>query len=192
MKTGFVLFQSSSQSSGRLPSGLNTAYSYNGFGDLLGLTSPDTGTTTSTYDAAGRLATRTDARNITATYGHDLIDRVTSVAYPDSSRSLAFTWDTPPTECPAGETFHVGRVARMKVGGSDGTAFCYDRFGNLTRKVQATQGRSFTVRYDHAPRVRNGTDAPGRPHPPTPLVFGMTYPDGTHVMTQQILHRSGR
>jgi YD repeat-containing protein len=70
------------------PSGLNTAYSYNGFGDLLGLSSPDTGTTISTYDAAGRLATRTDARNITATYGYDLIDRVTSVAYPDSTRNL--------------------------------------------------------------------------------------------------------
>ncbi|HET6498800.1 MAG TPA: RHS repeat-associated core domain-containing protein, partial [Coriobacteriia bacterium] len=136
----------------------------------------------------GRLATRTDARNITATYGYDLIDRVTSVAYPDSSRSLAFTWDTPPAECPAGETFHVGRLARMTVGGSDGTAFCYDRFGNLTRKVQTTQGRSFTVRYDHAPRVRNGTDAPGRPRPPTPLVFGMTYPDGAQVR----IGRNGR
>jgi hypothetical protein len=70
---------------------------------------------------------------------------VTAVAYPDSSRSLGFTYDSAPAECPAGETFHVGRVARMTVGGSDGTAFCYDRFGNLTRKVQTTQGHSFTV-----------------------------------------------
>lgn len=170
------------------PSGLNTAYSYNGFGDLLGLTSPDTGISTATYDAAGNLKTRTDARNITATYGYDLIDRVTSVAYPDASRNLGFTYDTAPAECPAGETFHIGRLARMTVGGSDGTAFCYDRFGNLTRKVQTTQGRSFTVRYDHAPRVRNGTDAPGRPRPPTALVFGMTYPDGAQLR----IGRNGR
>jgi RHS repeat-associated protein len=163
------------------PGELNTFYRYNGFGDLLELISPDTGTTTSTYDVAGRLATRIDARNITSTYGYDLIDRVTSVAYPDSSRNLGFVYDAPPAECPAGETFHIGRLARMTVGGSDSTAFCYDRFGNLTRKVQTTQGRSFTVRYDHASRVRNGTDAPGRPRPPTPLVFGMTYPDGTQV-----------
>jgi RHS repeat-associated protein len=104
------------------------------------------------------------------------------------SVALGFTYDTAPTECPAGETFHVGRLARMTVGSSDGTAFCYDRFGNLTRKVQTTQGRSFTVRYDHAPRIRNGTDAPGRPRPPATLVFGMTYPDGALVR----IGRNGR
>jgi len=169
------------------PSGLNTAYSYNGFGDVLGLTSPDTGTTTSTYDAAGRLATRTDARNITATYGYDLIDRVTSVTYPDTSRNLGFAYDAAPAECPAGERFHVGRVARMTDASGD-TAFCYDRFGNLTRKVQATQGRSFTVRYDHAPRVRTGTDAPMRPRAPSALVYGITYPDGAQVR----IGRNGR
>ena len=170
------------------PSGLNTAYSYNGFGEVLGLSSPDTGTTTSTYDAAGRLATRTDARNITATYGYDLIDRVTSVTYPDTSRNLGFAYDVSPAECPAGERFHVGRLARMTVGSSDGTAFCYDRFGNLTRKVQTTQGRSFTVRYDHAPRVRTGSDAPMRPRASTANVYGMTYPDGAQVR----IGRNGR
>lgn len=82
MKTGFVLFQSGSQPSGCLPSSLNTAYSYNGFGDLLGLGSPDTGTTTSTYDAAGRLATRTDARNITATYGYGPISQAKAATAP--------------------------------------------------------------------------------------------------------------
>ncbi len=169
------------------PSGLNTAYSYNGFGDVLGLTSPDTGTTTSTYDAAGRLATRTDARNITATYGYDLIDRVTSVTYPDTSRNLGFAYDAAPVECPAGERFHVGRVARMTDASGD-TAFCYDRFGNLTRKVQTTQGRSFTVRYDHAPRVRTGTDAPMRPRAPSAQVYGITYPDGAQVR----IGRNGR
>ena len=64
------------------PSSLNTAYSYNGFGDLLELGSPDTGATTSTYDAAGRLATRTDARNITATYGYDPISQAKTATAP--------------------------------------------------------------------------------------------------------------
>lgn len=58
------------------------------------------------------------------------------------------------------------------------TAFCYDRFGNLTRKVQTTQSRPFTVRYDHAPRVRTGGDAPMRPRAPVAAVYGITYPDG--------------
>jgi len=169
------------------PGGLNTAYTYNGFGDLLGLSSPDTGATSSTYDSAGNLATRTDARNLTATYGHDALDRVTSVTYPDTTRNLGFVYDAAPAACPTGERFHVGRVARM-TDASGETAFCYDRFGNLTRKVQTTQGRPFTVRYDHAPRVRTGGDAPMRPRAPVAAVYGITYPDGAQVR----IGRNGR
>lgn len=169
------------------PGGLNTAYSYNGFGDLLGLSSPDTGTTTSTYDSAGNLKTRTDARNLAATYGYDALDRVTSVTYPDTTRNLGFVYDAAPAACPTGERFHVGRVARM-TDASGETAFCYDRFGNLTRKVQTTQGRPFTVRYDHAPWVRTGGDAPMRPRAPVAAVYGITYPDGARVR----IGRNGR
>jgi YD repeat-containing protein len=57
------------------PSGLPTIYTYNGFGEVLTLQSQDTGLTTSTYDEAGNLKTRTDARGITATYGYDILNR---------------------------------------------------------------------------------------------------------------------
>ncbi len=162
------------------PNGLHTDTVYNGFGDVVSTTSPDTGTTTSTYDGAGRVHTTTDARGITATYAYDTLDRVTSVAYPDDSRNLGFVYDAAPVECPTAERFHIGRLARM-TDASGATAFCYDRFGHLTRKLQATQGRTFTVRYDYTPRAGSGNGVLLRPRPPAGHLMGLTYPDGAQV-----------
>lgn len=47
---------------------------------------------------------------------------------------------------------------------SGSTHYCYDRFGDLVRKVQVTNGRSFTLRYAYT--------AGGR-------LASLTYPDGT-------------
>ena len=162
------------------PNGLHTDTVYNGFGDVVSTTSPDTGTTTSTYDAAGRVHSVTDARGITTTYGYDALDRVTSVTYPDNSRDMSFVYDVAPAECPATERFHVGRLARM-TDASGATAFCYDRFGHLTRKLQATQGRTFAVRYDYTPRAGSGNGVLLRPRPPAGHLMGLTYPDGAQV-----------
>jgi YD repeat-containing protein len=41
--------------------GVQTNYTYNAFGEVLTVTSPDTGLTTYTYDGAGRMATETKA-----------------------------------------------------------------------------------------------------------------------------------
>ena len=49
----------------------------NGLGNLTQQASPDTGTTTSTYDAAGNLLTQTDAKSQTTTYAYDALNRVT-------------------------------------------------------------------------------------------------------------------
>ena len=48
--------------------------------------SPDTGTTTSTYDAAGNLKARPDARGVTATYSYDVMNRVSRVVYSKTVR----------------------------------------------------------------------------------------------------------
>jgi RHS repeat-associated protein len=105
---------------------------------------------------------------------------VTSVVYPDASRNLGFVYDSAPAECPATERFHVGRLARM-TDASGATAFCYDRFGHLTRKLQATQGRTFAVRYDYTPRAGSGNGVLLRPRPPAGHLMGLTYPDGAQV-----------
>lgn len=151
------------------PKNLNTDYGYNGFGDQVRLTSPDTGVSTFTYDSAGNRKTATDARGITQTYSYDALNRVTGVGYPTSSLDGAYTYDSVPAVCAAGETFTQGRLTLI-TDGSGSTQYCYDRFGNTVRKVQTTNGKVFTVRY--------GYTLAGQ-------LSSLTYPDGAVVTYQR-------
>jgi len=128
------------------PKGLNTTYAYNGLGDLTQLASPDTGTTGYTYDSAGNRKTQTDARNQTSTYSYDALNRLTGIAYATSTLNVGYTYDTTQAACASGETFSTGRLTQL-ADASGTTQYCYDRFGNLVRKVQTTNGIAFTVRY---------------------------------------------
>ncbi|WP_244150004.1 RHS repeat-associated core domain-containing protein [Xanthomonas sacchari] len=147
------------------PKGLDTTYAYNGLGDLIKLTSPDTGSTTYTYDSAGNRATQTDARNIKTSYGYDALNRLTQVTYPTTSLNVSYTYDVSQTTCAGGETYGVGRLSRMQ-DGSGSTDYCYDRFGDLVRKVQTTNGKVFVVRYAYTKAGQ---------------LSRLTYPDGAVV-----------
>lgn len=128
------------------PKLLDTFYTYNGFSELTLLRSPDTGDTTYTYDGAGNLETLEDAKNKTSTYAYDALNRLKSVSYSTSSLNTAFTYDTAQAACATGETFSVGRLTRYD-DQSGSTVYCYDRFGQLARKVQTTNGIVFILRY---------------------------------------------
>ena len=147
------------------PKGLETDYTYNAFGDLTQLDSPDTGTTTYEYDAAGNRTAQTDARGETTTFTYDALNRLTGVGYSDSSLDVTYAYDTVQSSCTAGETFAIGRLSRMS-DGSGHTDYCYDRFGQLVRKLQVTDDQSFTLRYEYAKAGQ---------------LSRMTYPDGTEV-----------
>ncbi|WP_312771263.1 RHS repeat-associated core domain-containing protein [Pseudoxanthomonas mexicana] len=147
------------------PKGLDTTYTYNGFGDLVQLSSPDTGVTTYTYDSAGNRASQTDARGVTTTYQYDALNRLTQVGYPTSSLNVSYTYDVTQPVCQAGETFSVGRLTLM-VDGSGSTQYCHDRFGQVVRKVQTTNGVALTLQYAY---TKGGQ------------LQAMTYPDGTAV-----------
>lgn len=131
------------------PKWLDTNYTYNGFSELLLLSSPDTGNTTYTYDSVGNLKTLKDARNKTAAYAYDALNRLKSVAYPTASLNIAYAYDTAQAACLTGETFTAGRLTKI-LDGSGSTVYCYDRFGNLVRKVQTTNTKVFTLRYVYA------------------------------------------
>jgi RHS repeat-associated protein len=164
------------------PNDKRTVYEHNAYGEVTTLTSPDTGITRSTYDDAGRIRTRTDARGITATYTHDVLNRLVSVTYPDSSRNVSYAYDIASENCRWGEKFAKGRLSRM-TDASGSTEYCYDRYGNITRKLQVTQGRTHVLRYAHTdPRGQ----VPGQDYllvnpPPGNQMIGMTYPDGSGV-----------
>ncbi len=147
------------------PKSLKTAYQRNGLGELLALTSPDTGSTGFTYDDAGNVLSRKDAANRQATYTYDALNRPVSVSYADAALETRFVYDVAPAVCVAGEQFAAGRLASMK-DGSGTTQYCYNRFGDLVRKVQTTNGKALTVRYAYT--------AGGR-------LTSMVYPDGAMV-----------
>jgi RHS repeat-associated protein len=148
------------------PNGLQTHYSYNAFGDLLQQISPDTGTTTAQHDVAGNLRQSTDATGRQRILAYDALNRVTAVSYlQDTALNESYLYDTAQPDCAAGETFLVGRLAKM-TDASGSTTYCYNRHGDLVRKVQRTQGRTFVLHWQYA--------ANGR-------LQAMTYPDGSVV-----------
>ncbi|TAA43489.1 RHS repeat domain-containing protein [Pseudoxanthomonas winnipegensis] len=147
------------------PKGLKTTYTYNGLGDLTKQVSPDTGTTLFTYDSAGNRITQKDARSKTTTYSYDALNRLTGIAYANTSFNVTYTYDANQSVCTAAESFPVGRLTKMQ-DGSGTTQYCYNRFGDLTRKVQTVNGVALTLRYTYAPGGQ---------------LTAMTYPDGAVV-----------
>ncbi len=148
------------------PKGLHTVYAYTGFGEHLQLSSPDTGTSHFSYDSAGNRSNATDANGKTVNYAYDALNRLTAMTYPqEPALNVAYVYDTAQSDCSAGETFLTGRLARM-TDHSGSTTWCYDRFGQMTRNVQRTQGKPFAQRWSYQVSGRLSTT---------------TYPDGAVV-----------
>ena len=119
------------------PRGLATNYTYNGFGDLKQLQSPETGTTQYSPDSAGNVATRSNALG-TASYTYDALNRPTSVTYPDQTVSL--TYDQGANA--------LGRLTGI-TDSSGQTTYAYDSQGRVSQKRQVTGNVTLTVGYTH-------------------------------------------
>jgi len=79
------------------PKGLQTAYQYTAFGELLQLNSPDTGTTIYQYDNAGNQTAKTDANGQTVHYAYDAIHRIISSSYPGAPHlNVTYLYDDTP------------------------------------------------------------------------------------------------
>jgi len=144
------------------PRGLTTTYTYNGLGDLLSQASPDTGTTTFTHDAAGNVATQTDARGIPTTYAYDGLNRAVSAAVADGT--VTWEYDNVATGGPGAR----GRLTKV-TDPSGSTSWAYDLQGRVTSKVQtvgtAPAARTFTTLYGYT----------------AGLLTSITYPSGRVV-----------
>lgn len=137
-----------------------TRYSIDGFDQQIQLNSPDTGTTSKSYDEAGKLVSSRDARGYTTTYRYDAAGRITRIG----AASFAY-----------GEngTSAVGLLTSMK-DESGSSQFAYDGFGRLqsqTHTVAAGAAQvKFTLLYTYGTRG-NGT---GR-------ITSVTYPSGNRI-----------
>lgn len=148
------------------PKGLITQYVYDGLNNQTQLISPDTGTTTYTYDAAGNRLTQTDARGVLSQYSYDALGRLSTIQYPsDSAKNVGFTYDTVQPGCAGDETAAVGRLVRID-DATGSTRLCYDRRGNVRRKLQESGGELLVVEYRYNLANR---------------LVGMTYPSGLVV-----------
>ncbi|MCZ8319757.1 MAG: hypothetical protein O9303_13225, partial [Silanimonas sp.] len=81
--------------------------------------------------------------------------RLTGIRFPTAALNTTFVYDSA-TGCPAGETFALGRLSSM-TDASGSTRWCYDLLGRLTRKVQVTNGRTFTTAYAYDAQGRLST-----------------------------------
>jgi len=173
------------------PSGLITAYNYDGLSNAVSQISPDTGTTSRSFDAAGNVLTSTDAKGVIATNTYDVLDRLTSTSYPDGTQNVTYGYDQLDSVTGCANSHPVGRLTSM-VENSVTTAYCYDAWGHVSAKSQSFQDGS------------NPDLGPGRPiltpcrpgmmciansdidttqysYSAAGRLSGLTYPSGTQV-----------
>lgn len=120
------------------PRALSTSYVYNGFDEPVEQASPDTGTSESPRDAAGNVASATDARNETGDYSYDALNRVTEIEYGDDT--VTFGYDS--------GTNGNGRLTSVANGGSS-VSFAYDAIGRIVERSQTTGSVTLEVGYSY-------------------------------------------
>lgn len=127
------------------PRNLITRYVLDGLGNRGQLQSPDTGTTTSTHDAAGNELTRTDARGQITNTQYDALNRPTLITWQDGSQ-VRHTWDQGPNG--------IGRLTRIEeLTGATVTAslqYSYDAQGRVTGETRSIGGLTHSVAYSYS------------------------------------------
>ena len=133
-----------------------TNYERDGFGQVVRLVSPATDAleTVFTYDEAGNVLTKTDARGIVTTYTYDALNRVLT-STSGSLTEITYTYDTDRDGYLYEVTDHAGTHT-----------FTRNEAGELTSRTSVVAGTSMTVSYTY--------DTMGR-------VDVMTYPSGLNV-----------
>jgi RHS repeat-associated protein len=105
-------------------------FTYNSLSQLLTATNPESGTLIYTYNNDGNVATKTDARNIVATFAYDALHRITSKTYSDGTLGGAYTYDQTGV-WGVNETNTVGRLVLAYNGQNAATLFSYDAMGRV-------------------------------------------------------------
>jgi RHS repeat-associated protein len=126
------------------PSKYTTSYEYDDTGRLVTTTDPLGHTTTSTYDAAGRLQAKTDANGHTTSYEYDELGRQVAVHHPDGSTTRS----------------HYDKLDNLDSstnGLGKTTTYEYDKLGRQTATISPSGERTETT-YDANGNVTAVTD----------------------------------
>ena len=135
------------------PRGVLTQYTYDGLDNLTQESSPDAGTSTFGYDAAGNLKTRTWANGKAVAYTLDALNRVTLESY-GGGMQVAYGFD--------GGVNAVGRLT-ASTDNSGGNTWAYDAWGHVVQAQRTTGSKTLTTGYAY--------DSAGR-------LAAMSYPSG--------------
>lgn len=113
---------------------------------------------TMTYTDFGAIATRTDARGITTTYGYDNQDHLASLAYSDGTPSVGYSYGSS-----GAANFGAGRLISTQDGAGSET-YQYDAMGRETKctRVIGTNTYVTTYTYTLAGRIASTTYPSGK------------------------------
>jgi len=132
--------------------------------------SPDTGTTTRTFDAAGNVKTSTDARSAKATTTYDAAGRATRIVHSQTgftSETHTFQWDGGTTGAPNAK----GRLTQV-VDPSGTTKWSYTPQGRVSSRQQVSGSVTLTTSYAWANGRLTGMTTPSGQQ------LGYAYADG--------------
>jgi RHS repeat-associated protein len=117
--------------------GAFTGYTWNGFGDRIGVQSPDAGSQSFTYDTAHNILSRVDGKGQAMTMNYDDLSRMV-LQTGQSGETMAFSYDN----CTNG----LGRLCSV-TDRTGVTRFEYDRWGRVTLKQLEAGGHVFALRH---------------------------------------------
>lgn len=157
------------------------SFVYDSLSRLITAYNPESGTTcygtwlsgncVNGYDADGNLLAKTDARNITTSYGYDPLHRITAKSYSDGSVGRQFFYDvTPPYPgLPASHGSSIGRLTHASNDVNSAYDPVYDAMGRvIAQEYCIPSDCSYGV------QVSAGYDLAGH-------LQSLTYPDGRTV-----------
>jgi len=126
------------------PRDLGTAYVRNGWGEAIRRDSPDTGLTDYVRNEAGLVTRMTDARGVVTNYTWDAIGRLLTRTYPSSTgENVGFTYDST-----AGGNNGKGRLTSVS-DEAGSIALAWDIRGNLVLDTRVIDGESYATEYDY-------------------------------------------
>lgn len=146
------------------PRSIRTTYTVDGLANRRAMSSPDTGTQTSVFDAAGNATETVDARGQRTQYTYDALNRVTLARFADGSVHT-YVYDEGANA--------LGRLSRVREANPAGVqttelATAYDALGRISSQTRTLAGGTavHTTQYSY--------DSAGR-------LSAMVYPSGRRV-----------